>query len=264
MREYIFCVDSDGCVMDTMAYKHELFFGPLAAKVFKVEDKEKFLEDWNRINLYSNTRGINRFLGLVSTLEQNNITEIEELKKWAYNTNELSNRSLKKEIAINNSPDLLKALEWSERVNQEASKKEGLDKPFENVSDTLEELKKNGRVVVVSSANKEAVQAEWKRHNLLRFVDELCCQDKGKKEEIIQKLKSEGTSDDCIIMIGDSPGDLDAAIKNSIHFYPILVGKESESWHTLNKQVLSEFVSNKYSDVENKYIENFWENLNNK
>ncbi|HAP8589974.1 TPA: HAD family hydrolase, partial [Enterococcus faecium] len=28
MNNWIFCIDSDGCVMDTMTYKHNLFFGP--------------------------------------------------------------------------------------------------------------------------------------------------------------------------------------------------------------------------------------------
>ncbi|VHM38123.1 phosphoglycolate phosphatase [Streptococcus pyogenes] len=33
---FVFCVDSDGCAMDTMTYKHQLFFGPIAAEVFGV------------------------------------------------------------------------------------------------------------------------------------------------------------------------------------------------------------------------------------
>lgn len=42
MSEFIFCVDSDGCAMDTMTYKHELFFGPIASEKYQVEDKETF------------------------------------------------------------------------------------------------------------------------------------------------------------------------------------------------------------------------------
>ncbi|HAP8418001.1 TPA: HAD family hydrolase, partial [Enterococcus faecium] len=33
MNSWIFCIDSDGCVMDTMTYKHNLFFGPIAAEI---------------------------------------------------------------------------------------------------------------------------------------------------------------------------------------------------------------------------------------
>lgn len=42
MSEILFCVDSDGAAMDTMTYKHELFFGPLAAEKFEVADKDTF------------------------------------------------------------------------------------------------------------------------------------------------------------------------------------------------------------------------------
>ncbi|HIF1474894.1 TPA: HAD family hydrolase, partial [Enterococcus faecium] len=41
MNSWIFCIDSDGCVMDTMTYKHNLFFGPIAAEIFDVHHREK-------------------------------------------------------------------------------------------------------------------------------------------------------------------------------------------------------------------------------
>lgn len=34
-------------------------------------------------------------------------------------------------------------------------------------------------------------------------------------------------------MVGDAPGDRDAAEKNGVRFYPILVGHEGESWKRL-------------------------------
>ncbi len=40
MNNWIFCIDSDGCVMDTMTYKHNLFFGPIAAEIFDVHHRE--------------------------------------------------------------------------------------------------------------------------------------------------------------------------------------------------------------------------------
>ena len=62
--KFIVCIDSDGCAMDTMDIKHIQFFGPLAAGIFAIKDKTKFLEEWNRINLFSKTREINRLKGL--------------------------------------------------------------------------------------------------------------------------------------------------------------------------------------------------------
>lgn len=36
-----FCIDSDGCAMDTMTYKHQLFFGPIAADIFGISEQER-------------------------------------------------------------------------------------------------------------------------------------------------------------------------------------------------------------------------------
>lgn len=49
MTKYLFCVDSDGCVMDTMTYKHQQFFGPLAAKIFEIpkQETQRFLKRMN-------------------------------------------------------------------------------------------------------------------------------------------------------------------------------------------------------------------------
>lgn len=262
MNKKIFCIDSDGCVMDTMTYKHELFFGRIAAEIFEVDNKISFLKDWNKVNLYSKTRGINRFLGLIITLELNGVKEIDELKKWAYSTNELSNQSLEKEIRINGAFDLIKALKWSSKVNQEISNSKELDKPFCNAYETIQTLKKYGEIVVVSSANKEAVQEEWQRHGFLDLVDELYCQDKGKKEEIIRRSISQMDDLSQVLMIGDSPGDLEAAEKNGIQFYPILVGKEKESWIDLKEKFLPLFLDGKYSDCKGTIIKKFWSNLN--
>lgn len=79
-EQFVFCVDSDGCAMDTMTYKHQLFFGPLAADYFAVADQASFLKEWDRINLYSRTRGVNRFVGLVMGLEYAGVTGIDALK----------------------------------------------------------------------------------------------------------------------------------------------------------------------------------------
>ena len=112
MANILFCVDSDGAAMDTMTYKHELFFGPLAAEEFGVEDKETFQKNWEHDNLYSRTRGVNRFVGLVMGLESVNydLINIDNLTNWVNETDSLSNDSLKAEIEKNDSQDLKKAL----------------------------------------------------------------------------------------------------------------------------------------------------------
>ncbi|EFR44002.1 HAD family hydrolase [Streptococcus pseudoporcinus] len=261
-QNYVFCVDSDGCAMDTMTYKHQLFFGPLAADIFEVNDKEIFLQEWDRINLFSETRGVNRFVGLVMGLEYAGVSGITALKNWVETTNSLSNQSLEAEIAKEASQDLIKALQWSNEVNHHIKSYEGQALAFEGTKKALEKLGQVGQVFVVSSANKEAVEEEWKDQGLIPYVADLYCQDRGKKEDVIAQLISEGYDQSKILMIGDSPGDLAAAEMNQVSFYPILVGQEKASWLALTEKFADLFISNGLDDLELAQLkEKFWKNL---
>lgn len=135
----IVCIDSDGCAMDTMNYKHMYCFGPIAAKVFEVENTEKFLEIWNNVNLFSKTRGVNRFKALYLVFEKIN-KPLEEVKKWVENSSELSNDALKKEIKKNKNDQLQKALIWSIQVNEEIESIKKLAKPFSNVRECIKQI----------------------------------------------------------------------------------------------------------------------------
>ncbi|MFU2205528.1 HAD family hydrolase [Streptococcus pluranimalium] len=261
-QEYVFCVDSDGCAMDTMTYKHQLFFGPLAARFFEVDNKEDFLEKWDNINLYSRTRGVNRFVGLVMALDGVGVKGIERLKKWVNATTSLSNVSLEKEVMSNTSDDLQKALDWSNEVNRQIKAYEGDALAFSGALSGLEKLHELGKVYVVSSANKEAVEEEWIGQGLINHIDDLYCQDRGKKEDVIAALIKVGYRPENILMIGDSPGDLAAAEQNHVAFYPILVGKEAESWQYLEETFATSFTIKNISPKELENLkEAFWKNL---
>jgi len=68
---YLICVDSDGCAMDTMDIKHFRCFGPCMIREWELEEwQEEILIRWNEINLYTMTRGINRFKGLSLALTE--------------------------------------------------------------------------------------------------------------------------------------------------------------------------------------------------
>ncbi|GAB6689055.1 HAD family hydrolase [Streptococcus uberis] len=263
-EKYVFCVDSDGCAMDTMTYKHQLFFGPLAADVFDVEEREAFLKEWDKINLYSKTRGVNRYVGLVMGLEFAKIPNIENLKQWVETTDSLSNASLEEAIAENPSDDLKKALEWSNQVNSNIKNHEGDALAFPGALEGLDTLHELGKVFVVSSANKEAVEEEWNDQGLMSHIDDLYCQDRGKKEDVIASLILQGYAPEKIMMIGDSPGDLAAAQQNGVAFYPILVGDEANSWKRLANSVGKAFTEGNFTDTDQEQaITQFWGNLDN-
>jgi hypothetical protein len=123
-HDYLVCVDSDGCVMDTMNCKHFHCFGPCMVTEWGLEEwTDAILDRWNVINLFSMTRGINRFKGLAMALTEVNakyrpIEGLASLCHWAETSPELSNDALQRAIEANpESLSLKKALAWSKAVN---------------------------------------------------------------------------------------------------------------------------------------------------
>lgn len=95
-HDYLICVDSDGCAMDTMDIKHLRCFGPCMVEEWGLGQwAEPVLSRWNDINLYTMTRGINRFKGLAMALREINeqytqIDGVDELEHWVESAPALS------------------------------------------------------------------------------------------------------------------------------------------------------------------------------
>ena len=253
-REYLVCVDSDGCAMDTMDIKHFRCFGPCMVEEWGLEEwAQPILARWNEINLYTMTRGVNRFKGLAMALDEINaqytaVEGLDELKAWAASAPELSNGALEKALPAAQGPCLAKALSWSKKVNAAINAlPESEKKPFDGAAAGLAAAHAAADVAVVSSANREAVEEEWARCGLLGSVDVLCCQDAGSKAACIAQLKAKGYAPDHILMVGDAPGDKAAAEKNGVWFYPILVRHEAESWAELVSTALARLTSGAYA-----------------
>lgn len=267
-KEFLVCVDSDGCAMDTMDIKHIRCFGPVMVEQWRLQKwKKQILERWNEINLYSMTRGINRFKGLAIALEEISenyqpIEGIKELKEWTQHASELSNSALEQKIAEGSNPVFQEALMWSRKVNEAINMlTEDEKRPFEHVKEGLEAAHKFSDVAVVSSANREAVEEEWNRCGLTEHVDILCCQDSGSKAHCLEVLLKKGYDPTHVLMVGDAPGDREAAKQNGVQYYPILVRREKESWKELKEKGLELLVSEKYQEYgQIKEIE-FLQNL---
>ncbi len=236
-KDFLICVDSDGCAVDTMDIKHKRCFGPCLVKEWGLEKwEDEILARWDEINLYSMTRGINRFKGLTMMLEEVNakfcpIDGIQDLKKWAEEAKELSNPALEREIEETDTPILKKALSWSYAVNRSISSLPwDVKKAFPGVKEGFEAVHDFADIAIVSSANRDAVEEEWEKFGLLDLVDLVLCQDVGSKAHCIQTLKTKGYAEENILMVGDAPGDKAAAEINGVFYYPILVRHEKESW----------------------------------
>lgn len=268
-KDFLICVDSDGCTMDTMDIKHIRCFGPKMIKVWNLQDNEKeILDRWNDVNLYTLTRGINRFKGLAIALEEINnkytkINDVDTLLKWVEETKELSNAALEIAIEENKESDSLKkALQWSIEVN-EAIKNlpEEENLPFPKALEGLQEAHKLADVAIVSSANPQAVLEEWTRHKLIDHTDITCAQDAGTKAFCIEQLKKKGYEKGKILMIGDALGDYKAAKSNDVLYYPICVKHEEESWNEFINNGLKKFLDGTFvgeyeEELYNKFIKN--------
>ena len=94
---------------------------------------------------------------------------------------------------------------------------------------------------------------------MLDVVDILLAQDAGSKASCIKRLMEFGYDKKNVLMVGDAPGDMEAAKANGVFFFPILVGKEKESWKELGEAfkrfMASEFDEEFGKELENKFIE---------
>ena len=138
---------------------------------------------------------------------------------------------------------------------------QGEFKPFLGAKTALELASVFADVAVVSGADPNALYSEWTSFGLCDSIDLLLGQNAGKKEAIIARLLKTGYEKSRVLMFGDSPFDLEAARANDIYFFPILAGKEEESWLSA-PTALELFKGGGFGEIQEGLIEKFSENLN--
>ena len=271
-HDYLVCVDSDGCVMDTMNCKHFHCFGPCMVDEWDLHEwKDDILARWNEVNLFSMTRGINRFKALAVCLEEIDkkykpITGIAALVHWAETAPALSNDGVAKAAAEATDPDaklvLEKALSWSKAVNAAIVElPEELKVPYEGAKEGLAAAHQFADVAMVSSANRDAVEEEWGKFGLLEHTDIVLAQDIGSKAACIAEMLKFGYDLNNVVMVGDAPGDCDAAEKNGVHYYPILVNHEKESWDEAIANGFAQLQSGSFAEYGAQKKKEFLANL---
>ncbi len=271
-REFLVCVDSDGCVMDTMNCKHFRCFGPCMVDEWGLDQwREEILERWNEINLFSMTRGINRFKGLAMALTEINekytpIPGVAALRHWADTAPALSNDGAAKAAEEATDPEakriLTKALNWSKAVNAAIGQlPEEVKVPYDGAKEGLAAAHRFADVAMVSSANRDAVEEEWGKFGLLEHTDIVLAQDVGSKAACIAAMLRFGYDPKKVLMVGDAPGDSDAAEKNGVYYYPILVNHEKESWDEAIAVAFDKLQSGDYAEYGAQKKQDFLHNL---
>lgn len=243
-KEYLVCVDSDGCLLDNMELKHKECFCPATVNVWDLQGASRFVRECAEyVNLYSKSRGRNRFPAIVLTLELAYarpeliergyvLPDLTPLKNWIKNTPVLGAKALEDYAAGRDSidPVLETAARWSREVDANIKHIVRNIKPFPYVKETLKKLSEFANIVVVSATPNEALTRELKECGIAELVDIISGQEAGTKSECIRRAKSAGFDDDHVLKIGDAPGDLEAANDNNVLFHPIVPGRETESW----------------------------------
>ena len=256
--EKIIVMDSDGCVLDAMESKHRKAFIPAIFDVWPLADiYDSVIQSWLRINLYSDTRGVNRYLALsiflhdlqeVSFGKYNDaIPDPNHLDAWIQSTASLSEKGLLAGIQSyrgNAKADLEKILQWTRLVNRNIS---WLPEP-EVFYGALPALKKALSeaipVYVVSSANRAAIESEWRNAGIDAFTKGIFGQEDGTKAEVLKQLATAVSHPQNVLMIGDSPGDMTAAHEAGVLFYPIMPQDEIQSWLKFSEEILPVFQGN--------------------
>ncbi|HTX21932.1 MAG TPA: hypothetical protein VMD27_08775 [Candidatus Aquilonibacter sp.] len=268
-KEFFIGIDSDGCVFDTMELKHKECFAPMFIKHFRLQTASKYAREvWDFVNLYSKTRGCNRFPAVVHAMnllrDRKEVTargvalyDTVPLEEWIARETKLGNAALKKEVDAGNTA-LATPLAWSAGVNQAVADIVSGVPPFPLFKESLQKMVTKADVIVVSQTPTEALVREWHEHDIDRFVRVICGQELGTKAEHIQFAAGGKYSTEKMLMIGDAPGDLKAARSNQALFYPIVPGHEETSWERFFKEGLDRFFAGTYAgDYEAGLIREF-------
>jgi phosphoglycolate phosphatase-like HAD superfamily hydrolase len=263
-HEFFIGIDSDGCAFDTMGIKQRECFCPWMIAYFGLQPVAQAARECKDFaDLFSKTRGANRHKTvkriLTELLPGHPLVKARNFKvpqfpyyfEWVDAPDSLlSNDGLKRAIEKAEGAarrELELVLEWSERVNWAVGKIVKDMPPFPFVRESLQKMQTQADVIVVSSTPVEALTREWNEHDIARYVAVIAGQEQGKKAEHLRYATEGRYEKTHVLMMGDAPGDMKAAKANDVLFYPILPGRETESWQRFHDEAFDAFIAGRYA-----------------
>jgi phosphoglycolate phosphatase-like HAD superfamily hydrolase len=267
-HDYLICVDSDGCVLDNMELKHKECFCPATVNIWELQGVSRYArEAAEHVNLYSRSRGSNRFPALVRTLELTyarqevkdrgfTAPDLTPLKQWIRETPILSAAALEQYYRSHANLDtvLEQAARWSCEVDENIKHIVRHVPPFPFVREAFKQLGTFADIVVVSATPHDTLMREWREYELDKLVTVMAGQELGTKSECIRKAMTGRYAPNKVLKIGDAPGDYEAAMDNTVLFRPIIPGREIASW----KQIFDE---SSFRFREDTYRGDYMDNL---
>lgn len=252
-------VDSDGCAFDAMEIKHKECFCPATIRCWGLQPVSRYAREAAEfVNLYSRWRGANRWPALVKVLELLaerdevrargvRVPRAEKLQAFIASGAPLSDKGLRAYMADNPDPELEQALGWSLAVNQAIEEMVHGVPPFPFVRESLQKMQGQVDLMVVSATPLEALEREWGEHDLARYMSVIAGQEMGTKKQHLQLAAKGKYADDHILLIGDAPGDRDAAHAVNALYYPINPGQEEQSWRRFHAEAFEKFLAGSYA-----------------
>lgn len=258
-HDFLIGIDSDGCAFDSMEIKHKECFIPNFIKYMGLQPISKYArEACEFTNLYSKTRGANRFhayLAALDLLEKRaevkargvTVPRWQGVRDWVARETKLGTKTIGPEAEKTGDPDLKLGYAWSSAVDDSIAEMVKNIPPFPGVREALQFLSDKADMIVCSATPNRALQQEWKEHGIDQFVQAICGQEAGSKKESLARVKEHGYDLDKMLMIGDAPGDMAAAKAVGTLYYPINPGHEEDSWARFNDEALARFLDGTYA-----------------
>jgi phosphoglycolate phosphatase-like HAD superfamily hydrolase len=269
-KEFFIGIDSDGCVFDSMEIKHKECFCPAFINNFNLQNVSRYAREvWEFVNLYSKNRGCNRFHALIKALDLlrerrevekrgSEIMELPVLKTWTQKESKLGTPALKAELDRTNDTELKVVYQWTMDVNEAVAKIVRGIQPFPFFREGMKRMSATADIMAVSQTPTETLMREWAELGIDNMVRFIAGQEIGSKPELLSLGAADKYAADKILMIGDAPGDLRAAQSVGALFYPIVPGREDESWKRFHDEALDKFFGLNYRGAyEDALIDEF-------
>jgi phosphoglycolate phosphatase-like HAD superfamily hydrolase len=274
-----------------MELKHKECFCPVFVERFDLGAASRYAREvWEFVNLYSQTRGVNRYQALLRALSlceehpeiaarEISVTRLPELERWVACEPKLADSELASAAARSDSKELEQVLEWSREVDAVVRSVVRDLPPFEGVREVIELLDGRADIAVVSQTPVSTLNREWAAQRLDSSLAIILGQESGTKADHLRATAGDASRAagnslyprDHVLMIGDAPGDRDAARETGALFFPVIPGKEPESWERLHSEGIERFFGRTFAGTyQKRLLDEFdtvlpaeppWENL---
>lgn len=271
-KNKLIALDSDGCVYDTMEAKCCLYTIPELFSHWNLEPVRKEVERFYRnYSLTGTSRGANRFITLhalfrhlesLAPLSKFGVADMSRFYDMAEHGKILSLPVFQQIFKETKDAGLGQIINWALAVNVRVKENAGNIKTFPPVRESMEKIKEQAHLAVVSTASMLTLEREWQNFDFIQYPDVILGHEYGDKWDMLNQLMQQGFLPEDVLMVGDSYWDYRGSRICGVKFYPIIAGHEAQSWDMLYHTVLDLFLADAYTrETEAGYLKRFQMNL---